>query len=94
MQPTQRCLDEDCRVELLDVGSNAEGGHGVKGPERVAALQEVVRVALVQSTRDEENDLCKREGLAMIRAESVENTHVVDHVGVAGGRKRTISLPS
>lgn len=59
VQLTQRCLDEDCRVELLDVSSDAEGGHGVEGAERMAALEQVVRVALVQGTGDEEDDLCE-----------------------------------
>lgn len=50
-------FDEDGVVEFLDVGGDAEDGHGFEPAERVAAFEEFAGVAFVQGAGDEEGDV-------------------------------------
>ncbi|KAG5458325.1 MAG: hypothetical protein BJ554DRAFT_1467, partial [Olpidium bornovanus] len=85
---TKRRVDEHSAVQFLDVGGNAQGGHGVEDADRVAPLQQFVRVALVQSPRDEEDDIVdhisiafffwrERRGANRTRRRSRKSVHAV-----------------
>ena len=65
-QRTEWGLDEHGGVELLDVGRDAEGRHRLELAERVAPLQEIVRVALVEGPGDEQDDLRSRKQVSYL----------------------------
>ena len=54
---TERGLNKNSVVQLLDIGSNTECRHGVKHTQRVTPFNEFVRVPLMQSARYEENNV-------------------------------------
>jgi len=54
---TQGSVDQDTVEELLSVGGQAEGGHGLEQAEGVALVNELVGVTLVEGAGDEQNDI-------------------------------------
>ena len=50
-------IDEDGLVELADVVAGGEGPDGLEHAERVAPLEELAEVALVEGARDDEDDV-------------------------------------
>ncbi|KAI3477715.1 hypothetical protein L1887_60488 [Cichorium endivia] len=80
----QRGLDEHRVVELLHRRGYAERRHGVEYAERVAALEELVGIALVKRTGDEEDDIVDHVGVG----------HVVQELGerLGGVRAQILEL--
>jgi len=54
---TKRGVDDHAVEEVLGAGGKAEGGHGLEHPERVALVNELVGVTLVEGSSDQENDI-------------------------------------
>lgn len=51
-------------IEFFHVRSHAERRHGVKGAERVASFQQLVRVSFMERSRNEENDIVDHVGIS------------------------------
>jgi hypothetical protein len=67
---TEGCLNKHTLVQFLDVRSDTQCGHRVKHTKRMTALQQFMRIPLVQSPSDQENDIVNHIGVA-IAAQSV-----------------------
>ena len=50
-------LDQDRVVELCNVGRHTEGRHTLKDAQRVTPLQQLMCVAFVQCSRDQQDDI-------------------------------------
>lgn len=68
---TQRSLNQDCRVQLLYICSYTQCWHRVKLSQRVATLEEVVRVSLVEGPANQQHNLHTLTTVSLDQQEAV-----------------------
>ena len=61
---TKRRLDQHRLIELLHVRRHAQGRHRVKDAERMASVEQLARVALVQRPERQQDDVVNHVGVA------------------------------
>jgi hypothetical protein len=87
---TNGSVDEHAVEEFLGVGSETESGHGLEDAKRVALVNELVCVTLVQGAGDKKDDVVNHVAVTGSRNRRCQKTNQEDQKKKSEGNSRDV----